>query len=120
MSNFNLHSPIQQVLTLAKLGIDYINAKPAHANANAVYQIVSIALAEIALQNKDRKLARKLLDAADVFVTRAQELEKQGIKGDISPPSLIARVAAVFVLDVDQAEFLVNKFFAGIDEAGAI
>src|SRR5579864_1713411 len=113
----NLQPIIEQILAMAKLSITYENPTRVQANANAVHQIVALALAEIAIEQNKIKLARKIFEVVDVFIARAQDLDKQGVKGDLSPASTIARVAAIFALDVETAEFLVNKFFAGLEEA---
>lgn len=113
----NLEPIIDQVISFSKLGITYENPKPAHANANAVHQLVTLALADIAIERKDTTLARKLIGAADVYIQRARDLDKQGVQGDLSPESTIARIAAIFDLDVDTAEFLFNRFFTAIGVA---
>lgn len=114
MSTINLKSPIEQTLSFAKLGITYENPTRVHANANTVHQLVALALADIAIEDKDTALARKLLSAADVYIQRAQELDKHGVQGDLSPASTVARIAAIFGLDVDTSEFLFHRFFSAI------
>ena len=120
MSEFievNFQPIIEQIFSMAKLGITYENPTRVHANANAVHQLVALALADIAIENKDSKLARTLIGAADAFIARARDLDKQGVRGDLSPESTIARIAAIFDLNVEPAEFLFNRFFTAIGVA---
>ena len=108
---------IRQVLDYAALNVEITQPSASHHAALFAYEMVAVALAELAIEAKAPKnVIRQLLDASWQFAKKIADLVDRGVVPTIRPTNLVARIVAVFDCSVELAEGLVAKFLEDIEE----